>query len=217
MKNLRKLIILLFFATLSISCGIFAQKSNRIPTTTVIDQSSISETNLGSEINSCCKFVAQTFTAGVTGTLSGVAIDVTSSPNSSFPLHVAIRTVTSSGMPSPIILGETTLRSGSAPISQVITFPRAISIVAGDQYAIVVNYEGAPPAGQGKSLGMWSGASGDTYPGGKSFASISDGILWSQSAEGDFHFQTYVNLMTPPDNNKLPGPTPTPPDGATAP
>jgi hypothetical protein len=141
---------------------------------------------------------------------SGVAIDVTSSPTSSLRLHVAIRTVTADGMPSPVILGETTLRSGSAPLSLVITFPQTITIVAGDQYAIVVNYKGAPPAGEGKSQGMWFGASGNTYPGGKSYGSISDGISWSEVADGDFHFQTYVILWTPPDSNEPPGPTPTP-------
>jgi hypothetical protein len=198
MKNISKLMIVLFLATVSISCGAFAVKSKQAPATTVIDQSSISQTNLGSAINDCCKFVAQTFTAGVTGTLAGVAIDVISSSTSSFPLHVAIRTVTARGMPSPMILGETTLGSGSAPISLLITFPQTITIIAGDQYAIVVNLEGAPPPGPGKSLGIWSGASGDTYPGGKSFASVSDGILWSEVADGDLHFQTYVILMTPP-------------------
>jgi hypothetical protein len=197
MKNFSKLLIIPFLAALSIACGAFAIKANRIRATTVIDQSSIAQTNLGSEINSCCKFIAQTFTAGETGTLAGVSIDVTSSPTSSFHLHVAIRTVTANGVPSPTILGETTLGSGSAPITLLITFPETIHIIAGDQYAIIVNYEGAPPARKGQSLGMWSGASGDTYTGGEIFTSVSDGIVWSEVADGDFHFQTYVNYDIP--------------------
>ena len=211
MKKFGKLMLFLLLMSMLISCGTFAARSNQIPATTVIDQSSISETNFGGGINDCCKYIAQTFTAGVTGTLAGVAIDVISSPTNSLRLHVAIRTVTARGMPSPMILGETTLRSGNAPLSLVITFPQVITIIAGDQYAIVVNYQGALPAGKGKSLGMWSGASGDTYPLGKNFASVSDGILWFEQAGGDYHFQTYVILMVPPDNNNEPqGPTPAP-------
>jgi hypothetical protein len=181
----------------TLSCSIFAAKPTQEPGTTVIDQSSISKNNLASYINECCKFVAQTFTAGMTGTLAGITIDVKSIPNSKFHLHVAIRTVTTSGMPSPTILGETTLNSGSSPISQFISFPQSIHFIAGDQYAIVVNYENAPPAGKGQGQGIWLGATRDTYSGGNLYTSISDGISWVQMEGEDLHFQTYVNYDLP--------------------
>lgn len=147
--------------------------------------------NAGASINDCCKFIAQTFTAGLTGTLGGVNLDVGSV--SSFPLHVAIRTVTASGVPSPAILGETTLGSSSAPLSLLITFPQTINTFAGVQYAIVVNYEGAPPPGPDQLQGVWEGASGDPYPRGKSYFSVSEGSSWFQSGvDVDLHFQTYV-------------------------
>jgi hypothetical protein len=129
-----------------------------------LDQSFTSPTDLGADINECCRFAAQTFTAGLTGTLGAVSIDVGST--SRFPLHVAVRTVID-GVPSPTVLGETTLSPSSAPLSLLITFPQVIHIAAGVQYAIVVNYEGAPPPGPGQSQGIWAGATGDQYRGGR--------------------------------------------------
>jgi hypothetical protein len=155
------------------------------------DQSFTSPDGLGADINECCRFIAQTFTAGLTGTLGGVNIDVESS--SIFPLHVAIRTIIG-GVPNTTVLGETTLSSSSAPLSLLITFPQVINITAGVQYAIVVNYEGAPPPGPGQFQGVWGGASGDLYPGGALYFSPLDGISWSVSPDADLHFQTYVNL-----------------------
>jgi hypothetical protein len=166
-----------------------------------LDQSFTSPSGLFADINECCRFVAQTFTAGLTGTLGGVNIEVRSI--SVFPLHVAIRTVID-GVPSTTVLGETTLSSSSAPLSLLITFPQVIHITAGVQYAIVVNYEGAPPPGPGQSQGIWSGAIGDSYPGGRGYASFFDGISWFQLAvpDGDLHFQTYVNVVPALDHFK---------------
>jgi hypothetical protein len=156
-------------------------------------------------INACCRFVAQTFTAGLTGTLGGVNIDVQS--RSIFPLHVAIRTVID-GVPSTTVLGETTLSSSSAPLSLLITFPQVIPIVAGVQYAIVVNYEGAPPPGGSQIQGAWLGAVGDQYPRGQLYSSFLDGISWflSDGLDGfDVHFQTYVNPAIEVDIDIKPG------------
>jgi hypothetical protein len=160
---------------------------------TVLDQSFTSPANLGADFNECCTFVAQTFTAGLSGTLAGISIDVSSPPNSPFPLHVAIHTVTGNGKPSSTILSETTLGSNSAPLSLLITFPQVINIVAGEQYAIVGNYQGSPPPGPGRSQGIWSGASGHIYTGGNLYSSV-DGSSWfpSNLVGNDVHFQTYV-------------------------
>jgi hypothetical protein len=191
-------IILLCAALSGSSVGIGSMRMSQTipPNTTVIDQSFTLPTNAGASINECCRFIAQTFTAGVTGTLAGVNLDVGSS--SSFPLHVAIRTVTASGTPSPTILGETTLDSSSAPLSQLITFPQTINLIVGVQYAIVVNYEGAPPPGPFQFQGIWSGTAGDLYTGGRISASLSDGISWFQDpvTDTDLHFQTYVTVAT---------------------
>jgi hypothetical protein len=154
-----------------------------------LDQSLTGPGTLGASINDCCRFAAQTFTAGLTGTLEGVNIDIQSS--STFPLHVAIRTV-EGGAPSTTILGETTLSSGSAPLSLLITFPQVIRIEAGVQYAIVVNYEGAPPPAPDQTQGVWGGETGDQYTGGAGYLSFQDGISWFGGGDGDLHFQTYM-------------------------
>jgi hypothetical protein len=208
MKNLGKLIIATFVALASISCGAFAPKPTRtatqMPTATlndeatiVIDQSSLAETNMGAEINSGFLFVAQTFTAQVDGVLAGVSLDIIASSIGNYPLHVSIRTVETDGTPGSTILGETTLDSRSAPLARIISFPQTIAIRSGDHYAIVVNYEGGAEL-KGKPLGMWQGATGDPYPGGKCFSSESDGLTWVITVDGDYHFQTFV----------MPGPWP---------
>jgi hypothetical protein len=152
----------------------------------VVDQSFTSSTTAGATINECCQFIAQTFTAGATGNLAGININVLS--NSAYPLHVAIRSVRN-GVPSSTVLGETTLNASSAPLSLLITFPPSIKVVAGTQYAIVVNYEGAPPAGPGQSQGSWLGATNNYYTRGDGYGF--DGITWFDLGV-DLHFQTYM-------------------------
>ena len=167
------------------------------PSLYVLDQSFTAPDNLICLINEAYRYIAQTFTAGMTGTLAGVNINVV--PLDVYPLHVAIHSVTG-GMPSTAILGETTLGSSSAPLSQFITFPGVINIVAGVQYAIVVDYPTAPPPGAMQAKGYWRGAIGDVYTGGDICYS-NDGSSWSRHAGFDVHFQTYV----------FPGPPPPPP------
>jgi hypothetical protein len=162
---------------------------------TLVDQSFTSPHNLGGNINEGAAFIAQTFTAGLTGTLAGVNINVIPRQDTPFLLHVALRSVNSIGEPSSTILGETTLDSGGAPISLLITFPQVINIVAGQRYAIVVNYQGAPPPGAGQFQGIWTGASGNVYTGGEMLFSVS-GSSWIRSFmnAADLHFQTFVTL-----------------------
>jgi hypothetical protein len=160
----------------------------------LLDQSFTTPSNLGGVINECCAFIAQTYTAGLSGALVGVNIDVQSS--SSFPLHVAVRRVTR-GVPNALLLGETTLSSSSAPLSLLITFPEEIEQVGGAQYAIAANYVGAPPPGPGQSQGVWIGAIGNFYSGGEPFASL-DGTSWFQLGPNDLHFQTFVEVVPEP-------------------
>lgn len=165
------------------------------PSLYALDQSFTAPQNLFSMINEGFRYIAQTFTAGMTGTLAGINIDVEG--YGVYPLHVAVHSVTG-GMPSTTILGETTLISSSAPLSQFITFPGVINIVAGVEYAIVVDYPGAPPPGPMQAQGYWKGAVGDVYTGGDHYAS-NDGSSWYEGGMGfDSHFQTYVFPGPPP-------------------
>lgn len=93
----------------------------------IVDQSFTSPSNLATVINECCRFIGQTFTAGLTGTLTGVNIDVGPARSDSvLPLLVAIRTVTGS-FPSSTVLSSTTLARGGATLSELIVFHRRSS------------------------------------------------------------------------------------------
>jgi hypothetical protein len=185
--NVRRVVVVTAVSVLSIYG---APNAGAAP---IVDQSFTSPFDLGAAINECCRFVAQTFTAGLTGTLAGISIDVETG-TSSFPLHVGIRTAPG-GVPSSTVLGEVSLTENDAPLSRLITFPQTIEVFEGVQYAIAVNYEGAPPPGAFQGLGQWAGATGDAYPRGSLFSSVSDGISWSSPGTGfDVHFRTYVEI-----------------------
>jgi hypothetical protein len=180
-------------------------------TATTVDQSytTFSGTggtgSLSAAINEAVAFVAQTFTAGVTGYLTGVNIDVVSAttsgspPVSPFPLNVAILAV-SNGVPTSTVLAATTVPPGNVPLSVLVSFSQMIPITSGTQYAIAVNYIGAPPPGPGQGQGFWVGTTGNGYPRGAAFVS-SDGNSWAAmdtSIGADLFFQTYVNPASAP-------------------
>jgi len=130
--------------------------------------------------------------SGPDGHPAGVSIHVEST--SAFPLHVAIRTVVG-GLPTTTVLGDVTLSSNSSDLSQLIAFPQVIPQVAGEQYAIVVNYAGAPPAGGGQGQGAWGGATGNFYPDGDLAISFDGGVSWLLESPDNFdlHFKTFLH------------------------
>jgi hypothetical protein len=159
----------------------------------IIDQSFTSGGGLTTIINDCCAFVGQTYTAGITGTLAGVSVDVVyleHTPPFNFPLDVQIRTL-NAGLPSTTILGETSTTAFS--LSDVISFPQVIPQIAGVGYAIVVDFLGAPP--QGNPVGLWLGAPGNLYPGGGDMLSFDHGVTWVATGPDNFdsHFETLVS------------------------
>ena len=167
----------------------------------IVDQSFTPPASYGgydSAIDGCCAFIAQTYTAGLTGTLAGVSISVET--QGTYPLHVAIRTV-KSGIPTSTVLGDVILSANSPQLKDLIEFRQLIPQVAGLQYAIVVSYLDAPPPGQlAAGVGNWDGATsltyGSLYAGGDMFGSV-DGVSWgpkpSGPVVGDLFFKTYVS------------------------
>lgn len=170
-----------------------------------LDQSYTPGTNLGANINACCAFIGQTYTAGITGTLGGVSLDVNSfEATDVYNLHVAIRAV-SGGLPTSTILGEVTLSSDASGLSQIVVFPQSIPQVAGVQYAIVVDYPGASAGG---NQGVWYGTTGNGYTRGD-LVSSSDGTSFSFTGQNnyDVHFKTYVyHPRRPAEPWQPPGP-----------
>src|SRR5262245_57144562 len=81
-----------------------------------LDQSFTSPYNEGCNINDGFTYVAQTFTAGLSGTLTAVSVDIIG--YHALPLRIEIRGV-SDGHPNSTLLGSTTLASSSSSLAQM--------------------------------------------------------------------------------------------------
>jgi hypothetical protein len=164
---------------------------------TLLDQSFTKKGggNLASFINECCQFVAQTFTAGLSGKFESVRINVQGIPQASSQLRVSLWS-TKQGIPQDTIL-STILPSGTSLISNKIIFPDHFNIHAGSMYALIVNYVKAPPPGFGGLQGFWDGNSDNQYSGGEMLAYDNQTNQWTNQGEGfDVFFETYV-IPTP--------------------
>ena len=130
---------------------------------------------------------AQTFTAGISGNLDQVDLDLEDSGNPD-PLVVEIRDV--SGVP-----GNKVLASNNVPGTAVPSLPAFVpvkfnppaAVASGTQYAIVAYTSGV-------SLYRWEHSpTGNPYPGGLAFtSSFSPPSGFWTSAINDFAFKTYV-------------------------
>jgi hypothetical protein len=153
------------------------------------DQSFTPPPDAGSAVNEGFRFIGQTYTAGVSGSLRGVSLNVLSV--SSFTMRVMIQNVTN-GFPNGTILREVRLARGGVALNDVIAFPNPVPQVAGRMYAIVVDYPEAPAPGAGMGQGSWQGASGNRYGSGR-FTLSEDGRSWIPGdGEFDLQFRTFV-------------------------
>jgi VCBS repeat-containing protein len=149
--------------------------------------------------------IAQTFTAGLSGPLGKVElnlnrINLVEVPE--LPLTVEIRTV--SGLdPSNTVLATATIPASAIPIAQEpawvpATFAVPAAVVAGTQYAIVAATDSA------YSWRASSGA-GDAYTGGSRRVSDTDSPAWRSGCgtgcTPDMAFRTFVDVSSPPVAN----------------
>lgn len=164
----------------------------------LLDQECVEPHNLGANINEGRRFIGQTYRAGVTGRLVGVNISVRSkrsmNPDRGFPqfrLRVTLHRVRN-GYPADRI-AERMLDRDESTLDDFISFDGKVEQVAGEQYAIVVDYPEAPPQGADQWVGNWAGSTGNPYAEGDLCAS-NDGVTWFISGlnENDVHFRTYV-------------------------
>ncbi len=158
----------------------------------VLDQSFVSPADTSAEINGPTRYVAQTFTAGLTGALTAVSLDVQST--SAFALKLRVQDVTD-GLPNATILSDVYVWGpnftvlSAAPLTLLIDVG-TVYVQAGHQYALVVQYDGAGSPGHAE--GSWLGASGDAYPAGGAFQTNDETFTdWTPLAL-DLHFKTYV-------------------------
>ncbi|MDX6616502.1 MAG: hypothetical protein QOD60_1593 [Solirubrobacterales bacterium] len=139
---------------------------------------------------------AQTFTAGLSGGVDQVDLDLgTSGGTPTAPLNVEIRDV-SGGFPGILVLASHSVPAFSgAPAFMSINFATPAPVVAGTQYAIVA-YSGADFS----NVYTWSqSTTADPYAGGAGFRTLSSppSGAW-MPVTGDLAFKTHVvPPMTP--------------------
>ncbi len=158
-----------------------------------LDQSFTSGNDLSDGLYGHPVLMAQSYTAGVTGTLQGLAIDVSSFTN--LVARVQIEAIVN-GIPSNVVLGQARAAAGGdLSINTVIPFSTSIPQVAGQQYAILVDYPDAPTFFNGQeNSGSWNGTDGNLYTAGTMFTTFDNGATWTSVASNgfDLHFQTFV-------------------------
>lgn len=125
----------------------------------------------------------QTFTAGLTGNLTRIHIDGYTFPDFSF--SVMIYSV-SGGFPDSLLSGTTFSGVGATnfDFTTDIFFPTTIAVIAGQQYAIVIQ-----PL---RNLVLWNGSIPEIYAGGTAVF-LNSGGQWATQSGQDFYFQTYVD------------------------
>jgi hypothetical protein len=150
--------------------------------------------------------VAQTFTAGITGTIDEVDLHLgysVSAPTA--PLTVEIRSA-SGGVPTNTVLASSSIPASSAPASSAfvpVAFASQASVAAGTQYAIVAS--SATPAITNNY--EWTDApSANPYPGGTALYAPPGSSAWANDTTADVAFKTYV-VPSPPVPTPAAGPT----------
>lgn len=133
---------------------------------------------------------AQTFTVGMSGLLSDVALRFEGTYSN---VRVQIRS-TSGGIPTAQVLIDTRIPSTTQPTSGPTRISLAsfgLCVDAGDVLAIVL-----PPVSAGNSVALWNIISGPnaTYERGQGLSAADNGASSPiNHPEGDFAFQTYVS------------------------
>jgi hypothetical protein len=159
-----------------------------------LDQSFITGNDLSDGLYGHPVLMAQSYTAGITGTLQGVAIDV-SAIDPTLVARIQIEAI-AGGVPSNIVLGQARApHPGDLSINTVIPFSTSIPQVAGLKYAILVDYPEAPPFFNGiENTASWNGSDGNLYPAGTLLSTFDNGTTWTsfESQGFDVHFQTFV-------------------------
>jgi hypothetical protein len=173
----------------------FDQSSVCSSGTAVRDQSFTTPGDLSDGLYGHPVLMAQSYTAGVSGTLQGVAIDVGPTFDVTQVARVQIEAIVN-GQPSNVVLGQARAASGGdLSINTVIPFSTSIPQVAGQQYAILVDYPDAPPFMNGiENTSSWNGSDGNFYAAGTMFSTFDNGTTWTNyTSQGfDLHFQTFV-------------------------
>lgn len=141
--------------------------------------------------------LGETFTAGATGNLDQVDLDVGYQSAASVPTLTALITSTSSGLPATTlataVIPRSSVNTGSPDWVQIAISP-AVPVTAGTEYAVVL----VSPASttDGTAYEWASSLFVDSYPGGAGVVDAGSG--WAVNRAGvDMAFKTYVAPPAP--------------------
>ncbi len=141
---------------------------------------------------------AQTFTAGITGKLDQIDVNL-SRVGSPGDIAVQIRTV-SAGAPSSTIIASATISQLGVPDTTFnwisVPLSPSVDVMSGTQYAIVLSAPAAPVCCDGYN---WAASFQNPYLGGTVEQLVGTGGSWVSLDAIDFTFKTYV---TPPPVSK---------------
>jgi oligoribonuclease (3'-5' exoribonuclease) len=141
---------------------------------------------------------AQVFTAGLSGTLKEVHLWTLKAGTPTNGITVSIKAVNvGTGKPTGSDLASKVIAKEDVPNDAELTviFSSPTTIVSGTQYAILVKFTGFG----GDPINAWylkGDASHNYYAGGKEWVSYDSESTWSENANSDFWFKTYVQSPT---------------------
>jgi large repetitive protein len=154
------------------------------PTGAVIDQQNVNPnrpTNGGTSQCGTNTSAAQTFTAGVTGALTSIQVDLQNQTGTAGTAALSVQAA-STGTPSGVVLATATVPAtpSGTDFTGVLNLSTPVQVVAGEVYAIVVP-------------GNWASYCSltETYPGGGFYGLVVNNI-WLPQGPNDFYFADYV-------------------------
>ena len=142
--------------------------------------------------------LAQTFTAGITGSMDQVDLKL-KSVGLDAPLVVELRTVDGSGTPTASVLASASVAPSQIPVSPdtgwvSVTLTPTVQVTAGTKYAVVA---------YSSVFYNWAAASGDAYTAGSAFYDLQSPPVSFTAFDADFAFRTYVTPSELPRCNGL--------------
>ena len=144
--------------------------------------------------------LSETFTAGVTGQLDRVDLDLRVLNAPTLPMTVEIRNVTADLPGSTVLASQDVGPSGIIGGFEFIpiVFAAPASVASGTQYAIVAYSATVSPVDY-----SWARSFGKLYPGGSAFyvETSPPSTVWLEGPTFDYAFKTYV---APPPSNVAP-------------
>ncbi|MFC2000769.1 DUF2341 domain-containing protein, partial [Chloroflexota bacterium] len=136
-------------------------------------------------------WVAQTYTAAFTGTLSRITLKAYKTGSPPNDLTVELRNVGIDDLPGSTVIATTGRSDITTEADYDFTFATPPTITAGTKYAIVVGTVGG--SSSNKYTVSSTPSTSDTYSSGLMAGSVDSGSSWTEVNGKDLYFKTYVD------------------------